>query len=342
MKTIAKTLAEGRVPESEARSLAKEGRAIVWIDGGMHANEVGSAQHTINLGYDLIARNDSEFQAIRDRAIVVLVPSINPDGQNLIADWFNKNYGTPQEGTALPVLYQKYAGHDNNRDWYMLNLPETRNMTRLLYEEWFPQIVYNHHQAAGMYPERMFIPPYDDPMNPNIPPLVMRGINAVGTAMHSRFEEEGKTGIISLDTYSAWWNGGMRTTPFFHNIIGILTEVAHASPYPVTYKTSATQQEPTAWYPNPYKGGGWRFADTVAYMNTGSMGLLNWAAANAESLQMNRWRMAQAAIAKGQNEAPYGFIIPLDASWQHDPNTAAVFLERMRLSGLEVRFAKSR
>jgi hypothetical protein len=340
LKTIAKTLAEGNISESEARSLAKEGRTMVWIDGGMHATEVGSAQHTINLGYDLIARNDAEFQTIRDKCVVILVPSINPDGQNLVADWFNKNYGTPQEGTALPVLYQKYAGHDNNRDWYMLNLPETRNMTHLLYEEWFPQIVYNHHQAPSMYPERMFVPPYDDPMNPNIPPLVMRGINAVGTAMHTRFEEEGKTGIISLDTYSAWWNGGMRTTPFFHNIIGILTEVAHASPYPVTYKTSVSQQEPTAWYPNPYKGGTWHFADTVAYMNTGSMGLLNWAAQNAESIQTDRWRMAHTAIMKGEQEAPYGFIFPLDTEHQHDPNTAAVFLERMRLSGLEVRLAQ--
>ena len=339
LKTIAHALADGEVSEATARSLAREGRVMVWIDGGMHATEVGSAQHTINLGYDLIARNDPEFQAIRDKSVVILVPSINPDGQTLVADWFNKNYGTPQEGTPLPVLYQKYAGHDNNRDWYMLNLPETRVMTHLLYDEWFPQIVYNHHQAPGMYPERMFVPPYDDPMNPNIPPLVMRGINAVGTAMHTRFEEEGKSGIISLDTYSAWWNGGMRTTPFFHNIIGILTEVAHASPYPATYRTSPTQQEPTAWYPNPYKGGVWHFADTVAYMNTGSMGLLDWAAANAESIQMDRWRMARSAIQKGADEAPYGFIFPLDAAHQHDPNTAAVFLERMRLSGLEVRLA---
>lgn len=336
LKAIAHDLADGKITEASARLLAHEGRVMVWIDGGMHATEVGSAQHTINLGYDLIARDDPKFQAIRDKSVVILVPSINPDGQTLVADWFSKNYGTPQEGTPLPVLYQKYAGHDNNRDWYMLNLPETRVMTHLLYDEWFPQIVYNHHQAPGMYPERMFVPPYDDPMNPNIPPLVMRGINAVGTAMHTRFEEENKSGIISLDTYSTWWNGGMRTTPFFHNIIGILTEVAHASPYPATYKTSPAQQEPTAWYPNPYKGGVWHFADTVAYMNTGSMGLLDWAAANAESIQMDRWRMAQTAIQKGTNEAPYGFIFPLDAPRQHDPNTAAVFLERMRLSGLEV------
>lgn len=339
-KQIAHALADGRVSEQEARVLAKEGRVIVWVDGGMHATEVGCAQHTINLGYDLVTREDEEFQRIRERTIVLLVPSINPDGQNLVADWFNKNYGTPQEGTPLPVLYQKYSGHDNNRDWYMLNLPETRNMTRLLYHDWFPQIVYNHHQAGGMFPERMFIPPYDEPLNPNIPPLVIRGINAVGTAMHTRFEEEEKSGVISLDTYSAWWNGGMRTAPFFHNIIGILTEVAHPSPYPTAYKVSAEKQEPTTWYPSPYRGGQWHFADTVAYMNTGSMGLLNWAADNGEKVQLDRWRMARTAVRLGETEAPYGFIVPLDAAMQHDPNTAALFLERMRLGGLEIRFAQ--
>ncbi len=339
-KAIARTLAEGRISEEEARKLAGEGPTIVWIDGGMHATEVGSAQHTINLGYDLIAREDAEFQRIRENTVILLIPSINPDGQNLVADWFTKNYGTPQEGTPLPVLYQKYAGHDNNRDWYMLNLPETRNMTHLLYDEWLPQIVYNHHQANGMFPERMFIPPYDEPLNPNVPPLVVRGINAVGTAMHSRFTEEGKTGIISLDTYSAWWNGGMRTAPFFHNVIGILTEVAHPSPYPAKYTVPLSRQEATGWYPDPYRGGDWHFSDTVAYMNTGSLGLLNWAALNSKDIQLNRWRMAHGAISQGENQSPYGFIVPLDAEGQRDPNTAALFLERMRLSGLEVRLAQ--
>lgn len=337
LKEIARrlTLARG-LTDSQAKALAKEGRAMVWVDGGMHATEVGHAQHTINLAYDMITREDEEYRKIRERVVLLLMPSINPDGQNMVADWFTSNYGTPREGTPMPWLYQKYAGHDNNRDWYMLNLTETRNVTRLLYHDYFPQIVYNHHQSAP-FPARIFVPPNDEPMNPNIPPLVMRGIHIVGTAMHLRFEAEGKSGVISQTTYSSWWNGGMRTTPYFHNIIGILTETAHASPYPANYKLTDQQMETKTWYPNPYRGGQWYFRDTVAYMNTASLGVLNIAADLSETFQYNIYLLGKWAIEKGASEPPYGFIFPID---QRDPNTAADFLERMILSGLEVHTAK--
>ncbi|MCI0489917.1 MAG: M14 family metallopeptidase [Blastocatellia bacterium] len=338
LKEIARRLSEGRgLTDAEARALAKEGRAVVWIDGGMHATEVGHAQHMINLGYDMVTRDTEEYRKIRDRVVLLLIPSINPDGQNMVADWFNSHYGTPREGTPLPWLYQKYAGHDNNRDWFMLNLPETRNMTRLLYHEYFPQIVYNHHQTAP-FPARIFVPPNVDPMNPNIPPLVMRGLHLVGAAMHARFEAEGKSGVISQATFSSWWNGGMRTTPYFHNIIGILTETAHASPYPANYKLEPKDMEATTWYPNPYRGGKWHFRDTLDYMNTASLGVLNIAADLSETFQYNMYLMAKWAIEKGEAEAPYGFIFPLD---RRDPNTVADFLERMLLGGLEVHLAKS-
>jgi len=338
LKEIARRLAMGRgLNDAEARALAKEGRTMVWIDGGMHASEIGHAQHTINLAYDVITREEEEYRKIRDKVVLLLIPSINPDGQNMVADWFNSHYGTPREGTPMPWLYQKYAGHDNNRDWYMLNLQETRNMTRLLYHEYFPQIVYNHHQTAP-FPARIFVPPNADPLNPNIPPLVVRGLNLVGTAMHTRFEAEGKSGVISQATFSAWWNGGMRTTPYFHNIIGILTETAHASPYPASYKLTPEQMELSNWYPNPYKGGEWRFRDTVDYMNTASMGVLNIAADLAETFQYNIYLMAKRAIEAGEKEAPYGFIFPLNG---RDPNTAVDFLSRMLMSGLEVHVAKT-
>jgi hypothetical protein len=330
LKQVARTLADGRVPEAEARALSKEGRAMVWIDGGLHATEVGCAQHAINLGYDLVAREDDEYKRIRANCVVLLVPDPEPRRPEPRRGLVPQAPRHAPEGTPLPVLYQKYAGHDNNRDWYMLNLPETRVITRQLYHEWLPQVVYNHHQAGNMFPERMFVPPYDGPLNPNIPPLAVRGVNALGTAMQTRLAQENKTGVISLDTYTAWWDGGMRSTPFFHNTIGVLTEVAHPSPYPGEYKVPAAQQEPTLWYHDPYKGGVWRFADTVAYMNAGSMGLLNWAVGRAEDLQMDRWRMARAAVARGTSEAPYGFIVPLDADRQRDPNTAVLLLERVR------------
>lgn len=338
LKEIARRLAGGRgLTDAEARALAKEGRALVWIDGGMHASEVGHAQHMINLGYDMITRDDEEYRKIRDRVVLLLIVSINPDGQNMVADWFNGNFGTPREGTPMPWLYQKYAGHDNNRDWYMLNLPETRNMTRLLYHEYFPQIVYNHHQTAP-FPARIFVPPFAEPMNPNIPPLVMRGIHLVGAAMHERFEAENKSGVISQATFSTWWNGGMRTAPYFHNVVGILTETGHASPYPANYKLTPEQMQPSTWYPNPYRGGEFHFRDTLAYMNTASMGVLSIAADLAESWQYNMYLMAKWAVQKGETEEPYGFIFPMD---QRDPNTVADFLDRMLLSGLELHVSKA-
>jgi hypothetical protein len=176
-------------------------------------------------------------------------------------------------------------------------------------------------------------------LNPNIPALATRMVNALGFAMQTRFDEENKTGVLSVDTYSAWWNGGMRSTPFFHNTIGVLTEVAHPSPYPATYTVSEAQREITGWYPNPYTGGRWRFADTVAYMNTGSRSLLTWAVQNAQSLQLNRWRMAHESVIKGNSVAPYAFVVPMGEG-QRDPHTAALMLERLRLSGIEITFAE--
>ena len=191
--------------------------------------------------------------------------------------WYNKNRGTPYETAPLPELYHKYVGHDNNRDWYMFNMPESRNVARYLYDLWFPQIVYNHHQSAP-FPARIFVPPFDDPMNPNIPPLVMRGIQLVGHAMTNRFEAEGKSGVISRIGFDTWWNGGLRTAPYFHNQIGILTETAlyrYAHPHtyqpselPKTFSNGWPTDQPTTYYANPWKGGWWRLGDAVRRMDS--------------------------------------------------------------------------
>jgi hypothetical protein len=168
---------------------------------------------------------DGGDPADREKVILLVVPIINPDGHDMVAEWYRGNVGTPHELAPLPKLYHKYAGHDNNRDWFMMNLKETRHVSRMLYEEWFPQIVYNQHQTSP-FPSRIFIPPYAEPLNPAIPAPVMNGIGSIGAAMRERFSRENKPGAISYVGFDAWWNGGARSTPAFHNMHGILTETA--------------------------------------------------------------------------------------------------------------------
>src|SRR5581483_3238561 len=213
-------LADGLTDEA-ARALAHDGKAIVWVDFGLHSSEVAHGQTAPLFAFKVVTEDSAEMRAIRDNVILLLVANMNPDGTDLVASWYRENLGKPWENRT-PELWHKYVGHDDNRDWYMFTQPETRNSARQLYD-WFPQIVYNQHQA-GPFPSRIFVPPFDDPMNPNIPPLVMRGVNLIGDAMTRRLDQEGKRGAVSRLGFDAWWNGGMRTAPYFHNMVGILTE----------------------------------------------------------------------------------------------------------------------
>ena len=170
------SLARG-VSEPEARALSKEGKVIVWIDGGLHATEVAGAQHTPELAWWLVSSESDEAKRVRDNAILVLMPSMNPDGLDIVRDWYNKNLGTPFETTSPPDIYHHYVGHDNNRDWTMFTQVETQAVARQLYHVWYPQIVYNHHQS-GPFPSRIWGPPMKDPVNPNLDPLVVSTINS--------------------------------------------------------------------------------------------------------------------------------------------------------------------
>src|ERR1017187_7623137 len=234
-RQIAERLALGQASAEEARALAEEGRAVLWIDSGLHASEVAPAQQAPLLAYKMLTDDSAEVEMVRRNVILMQVPVINPDGLDMIAHWYRKNVGTPYETAPMPWLFQKYSGHDNNRDWFMLNLEETRNVSRLLYREWFPHIVYNQHQAPP-FPARIFVPPYAEPLNPDIPAAVMEGINKLGTAMRERFAREDKPGVLSYFGFDAWWNGGLRSAPAFHNMHGILTETAgYAYATPKTY-----------------------------------------------------------------------------------------------------------
>jgi len=176
------------VTDAEARALAREGKAVVWIDSGLHSSEVATAQHAIRLAHHVATDESPEMQAVRDNVLLVLAPCINPDGMNMVVDWYRRTLHTPHQDSPMPWLYQKYVGHDNNRDGYMQTQKETQVVSHLLFAEWLPQIMYNQHQ--GTYPPRIFVPPFPDPVNPNIDPQIVRGVDLVGGAMQDRFERE--------------------------------------------------------------------------------------------------------------------------------------------------------
>jgi hypothetical protein len=338
-QAIARRLALARgLSDEEAGRLAAEGRAVVWIDFGLHSTEVAHAQTAPLLAHRLVTDESDEIRRIRDRVVFLLVPNMNPDGTTLVANWYMNHVGTPYEKSPPPELYHKYVGHDNNRDWFMFNMPESRNVARQLYAEWFPQIVYNQHQTAP-FPARIFVPPFDDPMNPEIPPLVMRGVNAVGHAMARRLEQEGRSGVISRIQFDMWWNGGMRTAPYFHNMIGILTETAHASASPATYDSAAfpgrfanglPTLEPTVYYPNPYRGGHWRIRDSCDYMISASLATLDIGASRHREWLYDIYRMGRDAIERGAGE---WYVVPAD---QWDVPTALKMVNVLRLGGVEV------
>ena len=294
-------LAEG-VSEDEARELAGRGRAVVWIDGGLHADETLGAQQLMELVYQMVSRDDPETLRLLNDVILLATP-VNPDGLELVADWYMRE-PIPENRTlrGLPRLYQKYTGHDNNRDFYMSSQPETEAINRVLYREWFPQIVYNHHQTAPPGTV-MFAPPFRDPFNYNFDPLIVTSLDLVAGAMHSRFLAESKPGATmrSGAAYSTWWNGGLRTSPYFHNMIGLLTETI-GTPAPIEIEFEPDLQVPRGDYPMPIGPQTWRFRQSIDYSMTANRSVLDVASRYRDTFLMNIWRMGTNAIVRGSQD----------------------------------------
>ena len=344
-KEINKQLALGEVDRDIAEELAKEGKSIVWVDGGLHATEVACAQMMTLLAHRVAAEESDEMKAIRDNVILLHMPIMNPDGLDIIANWYRKNRNTPFETTRPPWLYHHYVGHDNNRDWFMCNMPESKAVNQVLYNEWYPQIVYNHHQTGPSW-TRIFIPPFADPVNPNIHPGVTTGVNMIGTSMANRFAMEKMPGAVSTVIYSMWWNGGMRTVPYFHNMIGILTETSHASATPRFYDPDSIPDRIAArrgsghptdgtniFYPYPWKGGESTFEQPVAYMLTATMAVLRSAADLKQQWLLNMHQMATDAIEAGSADSVKAYVLPKDQA-QYDE--AINLVNILRLGGVEV------
>ncbi len=303
-RQIAKRLALARdLDDEQARALAREGRAVVWIDGGLHATETLGAQQLMELVYQLVSRSDPETLRILDEVIVLAVHA-NPDGHDLVADWYLREPEPTKRSLAgVPRLYQKYIGHDNNRDFYMSAMPETENMNRVLYREWFPQIMYNHHQT-GPTGTVLFAPPFRDPFNYVFDPLVPTQLDLVGAAMHSRFAAEGKPGATMRRgaNYSTWWNGGLRTTVYFHNMIGLLTETI-GNPTPMEIPFVPQRQLPSGDLPYPITPQKWHFRQSIEYSLTANRAVLDVAARYREQFLFNIYRMGRNSIERGGRDS---------------------------------------
>jgi hypothetical protein len=290
--------AEG-LTDASARALAKEGKAVVWIDGGLHANETLGAQQLLEHVYQMASRTDEETLRFLDDVIQLCV-LVNPDGMDLVSDQYMKH-----GNMNIPVLYNKYAGHDDNRDFYMSALAESENINRIMYREWYPQIMYNHHQT-GPAGTVMFAPPFRDPFNYNFHPYAVAGIDVVGAMMLERFIMEGKPGVTQRRgaPYSTWFNGGIRTTAHFHNIIGILTETI-GNPNPMTPGISFTASkiigDSNLWWPIPPQPV-WHMRQSIEYSMTANRAILDYASRYRERVLYNIYVMGRDAIKWGSED----------------------------------------
>src|SRR5499427_4373895 len=294
-------LADG-VTDDQARQLAKDGKTVVWIDGGLHATEVLGAQQLIETIYRLNSKSDPETLRILNDD-VILCTLVNPDGMELVSNWYMREPDEKKRTTnALPRLYQKYIGHDDNRDFYMMNMSESVNANRVMYREWYPAIMYNHHQT-GPAGAVLFAPPFRDPFNYNFDPLIPLGIDMVGAAIHTRLAAEGKPGAVmrSGAPDSTWFNGGIRTTSYFHNQIGILTETI-GNPTPVEIPFVLDMQLPRADVPNPIAPGVFKFRTAIEYSVTNNYAILDIASKRHEDFLFNMYRMARNAIDTGNSD----------------------------------------
>jgi hypothetical protein len=314
-------LADG-LTDDEAHRLAKEGKAVVWIDGGLHATETLGAQQLAEMVYQMVSRTDEETLRFLDECVILFVHA-NPDGNDLVADWYMRNADPLKRSAAgLPRLYQKYIGHDNNRDFFASTQAETENINRILYHEWLPQILYNHHQS-GPAGTVVWSSPQRDPYNYNLDPLLILGLQALGTHMHQRLAAEGKPGatMASGGAYDGWWNGGIRNTGNFHNIIAILTETI-GSPTPMRIPLVIQRQLPSRDLPYPIAPQEWRFRQSVDYSISFNRAVIDYATRNREHLLFNIYRMGRRSIERGSQD-----------SWTPSPTRYQAVADRMGGAG---------
>ncbi len=329
-----------KLSPAETASLVAEARIVTMITASLHATEVGAMQMALELAYDVAAGRSERLSKALEETILFIVP-MNPDGMQLVADWYRKWLGTEFEGGSMPWLYHHYAGHDNNRDWFMLNLPETRAVFDLFFRTAVPQAVLDMHQMSSTGP-RLFLPPYYLPANPNVDPIVYRANNLVGAAMQLACEERGLSGVISNALFDAYWEGSSNGLAWWHNQIGLLSEAASVQvASPIFIEPGELRGDDSGFpryemginFPNPWPGGWWRLRDIVEYDRTVAESFIACCADNRARFLDNYVRMGLRAAERGKTEKPSAYVIP---AAQRDPVTAARLVEALMRGGVEV------
>jgi Zinc carboxypeptidase len=336
-REIQRRLADPRLTsEAEAEKFASEGKAVVLVTCSIHATELASTQTAVEFAYRLLTEDKPRFRAILQNTIFILVPSLNPDGVDIVTRWYRHTLGTTYEGSGPPELYQKYVGHDNNRDWYMFTQKETQLTVEKLHNAWHPQIVYDLHQQ-GPYAARLFVPPWLDPIEPNVDAIVMQETNMVGTAMASDLTAAGQKGVAIHAIYDFW--SPSRDYQAFHAGMRILTESASAelaspitiAPEQLDRHALGYDSRERSWnFLEPWPGGVWRLRDIVDDQLIAIESCLYQAAIHREELLRNFYRIGQRQTAR---KSPWGFLIPAS---QRDPGATQKLLETLAAGMVDI------
>ena len=325
---------------AEAKRLARDGKVFVDISGGLHASEIAGSQHTPQVAYEVLSRaNEPEMKAILDNDIFILWPSINPDGQDIVVNWCRARDAAQGQPVAPMELYEKYVGHDNNRDSYMLNVVESRVIQRT-WREWEPDIVYVQHQSSP-FPTRIWIPPFADPIGYRAPAIMGREVNAIGTRIAEELDAHGQPGAVhQLETYDAWYPGYIDYMPMYQNIPAWWTETQGgncATPRTTTLDSlprAYRDLRPTSLYNSPWAQGTWGLRDAVNYMVTADLATLDYAARYKTELLYDRYQSARNTIQQFKTSAPYAYVIPQN---QYDPVAPVELLRRMAFMGVRIK-----
>jgi hypothetical protein len=335
-REIQRRLADPRLTsDAEAEQFIADGKAVVLLTCSIHSTEVGSTLMALTLAHELATGNDEQTRAILDNVILLLVPSLNPDGWQLVYEWYTESLGTPHEGTAPPTLYHTYTGHDNNRDWFMFTQTETRHAIGGIHNRWHPQIVFDQHQM-GAEGARFFVPPYIDPYDPNVDPILQQQINQLGYAMVADLTAAGKEGVATAIIFDAF--SPSRAFQHYHGGVRILSEAASAKICtPTTIPKEALREArgfnprvAAANHPLPWSGGAWTIADIVAYERIATYALLNNAARGRDRWLRNFYLVSKAAI---ERTTPYAFVIPAGG---RDPGATREMLAALQFGGVEI------
>jgi hypothetical protein len=342
LRQVQRRLADPRLvaDSAAAERLLAQAPTFVLITSSIHSTEVGGHFAPLEIAYRLALARTADLRRVLDQTVVILVPSLNPDGVTIVARWYAQTLGTAAEGTAPPELYHPYVGHDNNRDWYAFTQAETRLVVDSLYGVFYPQVTMDIHQM-GTLGARIFVPPYLDPIEPNVDPILVQGVNALGLEIARRLTNEGFTGVSVSSTYDAWTPA--RAFQHYHGAVRILTETASAQlatpvtlPFDSLRGSRGVDPKVSSWnFVEPWRGGRWSLADIIRYQTAGAMAMLDHVARNADQWRRASWKVARRAV-QGWDGWPWAFVIP---TANQNQIALATLLDILRRGQVEVRQA---